>query len=749
MKYNAWNNFNEGSWTEEINVEEFIQLNYKQYLDNSSFLTKPTAKTLELMSIVNNLFKKERENNGVIGMDKRISGITAFGPGYVNKDLELIVGLQTEKPLERAYMPMGGIRTAIAAAQSYGIETDKNNDEIFLKYRKTHNQGVFDAYTDDMRKARHTHIITGLPDAYARGRIIGDYRRIALYGIDFLIQQKKNDLKKMIGAMSNSLIQLREEVSEQIRALISIKEMAASYGYDISSPAINAHEAIQWTYFGYLAAIKEQNGAAMSVGRVSTFFDIYIERDLQSNLITEEQAQELIDQFVIKLRMVRFMRAPAYNDLFSGDPVWATESIGGMSNDGKTLVTKSSYRIIHTLSNLGPSPEPNLTVLWSEHLPENFKKFTCDYSIKYSSLQYENDEVMRPLRGDDYGIACCVSPMKLGKEMQFFGARANLAKTLLYAINGGYDELHPDYQLGPKLEQLPINTPLSFDVIMNRFSTYIDWLCNLYVNTLNVIHYMHDKYYYESAEMSLCDTNIHRFFATGIAGLSVVIDSLSAIKNACVTPVWKQIENTDRYIAVDFKIDGEFPKFGNDNDEVDQLGIEVLKIFKESLLKNKPYRDSEITTSILTITSNVVYGKTTGATPDGRASGQAFAPGANPMHNRDCCGAICSLNSVAKLPFSLASDGISNTFTIIPQNLGSNENERINNLVNLLDGYFSKGAQHINVNVLDRELLKDAQLHPENYPQLTIRVSGYAVNFIKLSKEQQDEVISRTFHSKL
>jgi len=752
-----WRNFKGSKWQTNIDVRDFIQSNYNPYEGDGSFLANASDNTNKLWKQCLELFKQERDSKGVLGFDTRVTFANAFNPGYIQKDLEQIVGLQTEKPLVRAYMPFGGIRQMVGAAEAFGYKTDPKLDEIFNVYRKTQNQGIFDCYTSEMRMARHTHIITGLPDAYGRGRIIGDYRRVALYGLDFLMKAKVKEWNTIYGGeMTEDKMRLREEMTEQYKALVRMKEMAASYGFDISKPATNAKEAIQWTYFGYLAAIKEQNGAAMSIGRVSTFFDIYIERDIAEGKLTEAQAQELIDHFVMKLRLVRFMRAPEYNQLFSGDPVWATECVGGMGLDKRTLVTKSSFRMLHTLNTMGPSPEPNLTVLWSEKLPENFKKFCTEYSIKYSSIQYENDDLMRKTRGDDYGIACCVSAMKIGKEMQFFGARANFAKALLYAINNGYDEVetinpktNKPNKLGPDLGQYPTDEPLEYHKVMKRLKEYMSWLIDLYVQTLNIIHYMHDKYNYEAAEMALYDTDVHRFFATGIAGMSVLTDSLSAIKYAKVTPIWKEVPGTKDKIAVDFKIEGDFPKFGNDNNKVDDIAIEILKFYDKELKSHKTYRDSEPTASILTITSNIVYGKNTGNTPDGRKAGAPFAPGANPMHNRDTSGAIASLCSVAKLPYCHACDGISNTFSIVPTALGSDDSSKVDNLVNMLDAYFKKDAHHLNVNVLNKETLLDAQKNPENYPQLTIRVSGYAVNFIKLTKEQQDEVMSRTFHQRM
>lgn len=666
-KTEQWNGFLKGNWQNEVNVRNFIQLNYTPYEGDDSFLVGPTEATDKLWEEIMRLNKLETENGGVLDMDNRVSMIDSFGPGYIIKELEQVVGVQTDAPFKRGYLPFGGIRTAEDAAKAYGFKGDPKVVEIFTKYRKSHNQGVFDAYNDEMRLARKTHIITGLPDSYARGRIIGDYRRVALYGINRIIEYKIIDKKNLSGIMSESNIRLSEELSDQIVSLKKIKIMALSYGIDISEPAKNAKECIQWIYFGYLAAIKEQNGAAMSVGRLSTFIDIYIERDLKNKIITEKEAQELIDHFVMKLRIVKFMRPTAYNELFSGDPIWATESIGGMGIDGRTLISKTSFRTIHTLSNMGPAPEPNLTILWSKNLPSGFKLFCAKYSILFSSMQYESDDLMRESHGDDYAIACCVSPMKVGKQMQFFGARANLAKALLYAINGGYDELHPEFQMGPKVSPVAKDKPLVFEDIWEKFKDVMSWLAGLYVNTLNVIHYMHDKYYYESAEMALYDTNTHRFFATGIAGLSVVADSLSAIKYAKVMPIFKG------HVATEFEIIGDYPKYGNDNDLVDFLAIDVVKFFMTEIRKHKTYRESEPTMSILTITSNVVYGKATGDTPDGRKSGEPFAPGANPMHGRDSKGAIASLSSVAKMPFQYAADGISNTFSIIPGALGKDD----------------------------------------------------------------------------
>ena len=737
-----WYDYKPGSWVSDINVRSFIQHNYTPYTGDDSFLVGPTGRTTELWDEVSELMKEETKK-GIIDAETLMpSTITAFGPGYLDKEKEVIVGFQTDKPLKRGIMPNGGIRVVKKALESYGYTLDKTTEAIYTNNRKTHNDGVFDAYTDAMRKARHSGIITGLPDAYGRGRIIGDYRRVALYGVDRLIEDRL-DQKKLLErpTLESPDIRLREELSEQIKALKQLKEMAASYGYDISQPAKNSLEATQWTYFAYLGAIKEQDGAAMSLGRVSTFLDIYYERDLKNGLITEEEVQEVMDQFVMKLRMVRFLRTPEYNDLFSGDPTWVTESIGGMGVDGRTLVTKSSFRILHTLYNLGPAPEPNLTVLWSNHLPEGFKKFCARVSVDTSSIQYENDDIMRDVWGDDYGIACCVSAMRIGKQMQFFGARANLAKALLYAINGGKDEKSGD-QVGPMFAPI-VGDYLEYDEVIAKFDQILDWLSELYINTLNVIHYMHDKYNYERLQMALHDVDILRTEACGIAGLSVVADSLSAIKYAKV----KVIRNEDG-LAVDYEIDGEYPAFGNNDDRVDQIAVEVVERFMNKLRKVKTYRSAKQTLSVLTITSNVVYGKKTGSTPDGRKKGEPFAPGANPMHGRDKNGAIASMSSVAKLPYKHAEDGISYTFSIVPKALGKSKEERVGNLVGLLDGYFHSNGHHINVNVFDRETLMDAMEHPEKYPQLTIRVSGYAVNFVKLNREQQLDVIHRTFHER-
>ncbi|MEK3990685.1 formate C-acetyltransferase [Robertmurraya sp. FSL R5-0851] len=738
-----WKGFSEGTWSKEVNVRDFILRNFKTYEGNDSFLAGPTEATTKLWDQVMDLTKQERENGGVLDMDTEIvSTIVSHGAGYLNQDLEKVVGVQTDKPFKRSLQPFGGIRMAQQSCESYGFELNKDVEKIFTDYRKTHNQGVFDAYTDEMKMARKVGIITGLPDAYGRGRIIGDYRRIALYGVDFLIQEKKKDLAGTTSVMKESVIQLREELSEQVRALNELKKLAASYGFDISRPATTATEAFQWLYFGYLAAIKEQNGAAMSLGRVSTFLDIYIERDLENGVLTEQEAQELVDHFVMKLRLVKFARTPDYNELFSGDPTWVTESIGGVANDGRALVTKNSFRFLHTLTNLGPAPEPNLTVLWSTRLPEGFKKFCAKMSIETSSIQYENDDIMRPEWGDDYGIACCVSAMEIGKQMQFFGARANLAKALLYAINGGKDEKHK-LQVAPEFSPITSEV-LDYEEVMAKFDSTIDWLAGLYINTLNIIHYMHDKYSYERIEMALHDTNILRTMATGIAGLSVVADSLSAIKYAQVRPV-----RDENGIAVDFEIEGDFPKYGNNDDRVDSIAVDLVERFMKKLKKHETYRNSMTTMSILTITSNVVYGKKTGNTPDGRRAGEPFAPGANPMHGRDTKGTLASLASVAKLPYAYSLDGISNTFSIVPKALGKDDDSRELNLVSILDGYSIKQGHHLNVNVFNRETLLDAMEHPEEYPQLTIRVSGYAVNFIKLTREQQMDVINRTFHGSL
>ncbi|WP_368986590.1 formate C-acetyltransferase [Caldifermentibacillus hisashii] len=739
-----WEGFKPGKWQEEVDVRDFIIKNFTPYTGDESFLEGPTESTKQLWDQVMELSKKEREAGGVLDADTKIvSTITSHGPGYLNKDLEQIVGFQTDKPFKRSLMPFGGIRMAKQALEAYGFELDKEIEHIFTDWRKTHNQGVFDAYTPEMRAARHAGVITGLPDAYGRGRIIGDYRRVALYGVDFLIEQKQNELN-YIGdrTMTDDVIREREEYSEQIRALKELKQMALAYGYDISKPATNAKEAIQWLYFAYLAAIKEQNGAAMSLGRTSTFLDIYIERDIKNGTLTEKEAQELIDHFIMKLRLVKFARTPEYNELYSGDPTWVTESIGGIALDGRPMVTKTSFRYLHTLDNLGPAPEPNLTILWSTKLPENFKKYAAKMSIKSSAIQYENDDMMREIYGDDYGIACCVSAMRIGKQMQFFGARVNVAKALLYAINGGVDE-RIKTQVGPKFA--PITSEyLDYDEVMDKFDAMLDWLCELYVNTLNVIHYMHDKYSYERLEMALHDREILRTMACGIAGLSVCADSLSAIKYAKVKTI-----RDENGLAVDYEIEGDFPKYGNNDDRVDQIAVWIVKEVMRKIRKHHTYRNAVPTQSVLTITSNVVYGKKTGNTPDGREAGKPFAPGANPMHGRDTKGALASLTSVAKLPYEDALDGISNTFTITPKALGREDESQVSNLVGMLDGYMTKRGHHINVNVLNRETLLDAMDHPEKYPQLTIRVSGYAVNFIKLTREQQIDVINRTFHESM
>ena len=744
MKFEQWNGFTDGSWTDSIDVRGFIQKNYTPYTGDDSFLADATEKTKKLWDIVLDLYKKEKDNGGVLDIDaKTISGIAAYKPGYIQKDLEEIVGLQTDAPLKRAIMPYGGIRIVEKSCAAYNKEVDPEVEKIFHGIRKTHNDGVFDAYTQDIRAARSSHLLTGLPDGYGRGRIIGDYRRVALYGVDFLIEKKKENLKYYTpDNFDEGIIRDREELSEQIKALEELKQMAADYGFDISLPAKNAKEAIQWTYFAYLAAIKEQNGAAMSIGRTSTFLDIYIERDLQNGTLTEEQAQELMDHFVMKLRLVRFLRTPEYDELFSGDPVWVTESIGGMGIDGRTLVTKNSFRILHTLTTLGPAPEPNLTVLWSTRLPEGFKKFVTALSIKTSSIQYENDDLMRRYWGDDYGIACCVSAMEIGKQMQFFGARCNLAKTLLYAINGGKDEISGK-QVAPEFE--PITSEyLDYDEVMNKFENMMDYVSGIYIKALNIIHYMHDKYCYEKLEMALHDTKILRTMACGIAGLSVVADSLSAIKYAKV-----KVIRDENGLAVDYEIEGDYPKFGNYDDRVDQIAVDVVTQFLRKLKKHPAYRGAKQTLSILTITSNVVYGKATGNTPDGRRAGAPFGPGANPLHGRDTNGALAVMNSIAKLPFEESEDGISFTFAITPSTLGQDMWTKETNLVSMLDGYFAQTGHHINVNVFDRALLEDAMEHPEKYPQLTIRVSGYAVNFTKLTREQQLDVINRTIHERI
>ena len=740
---NEWKEFKGGRWETEIDVRDFIMNNYTPYDGDDSFLKGPTADTTALWNEVLELSKKEREAGGVLDMDtKVVSTILSHGPGYLDKEKETIVGFQTDKPFKRALMPYGGIRMAKQACEDNGYHLDPEVEEFFTTHRKTHNAGVFDAYTPEMRACRSSHVITGLPDAYGRGRIIGDYRRVALYGVDRLIEDKEFQKATTPSVMLADVIRDREELSEQIRALKELKAMAGIYGCDISKPAANVQEAIQAVYFAYLAAVKQQNGAAMSLGRTSTFLDIYAERDLRNGVFTEEQIQEFVDHFVMKLRLVKFARTPDYNNIFAGDPTWVTESLGGMSTDGRHMVTKMSYRYLHTLDNLGASPEPNLTVLWSHNLPANWKKYCAEISIKHSAIQYENDDVMRPVHGDDYGIACCVSSMRIGKEMQFFGARANLAKCLLYAINGGVDEMN-GHQVGPKYRSIT-SEYLDYDEVMEKYMDMMKWLAGVYVNALNIIHYMHDKYCYESLEMALHDKEVTRWFATGIAGFSVVADSLSAIKYAKV----KVIRN-EQGLAVDYEVEGDYPKYGNDDDRVDEIAKDILHRFINYIREYPTYRNGIHTTSILTITSNVSYGKNTGSTPDGRKGGEPFAPGANPMHGRDSHGAVASLASVAKIPFMDSQDGISNTFSIVPDALGKNDDQRVTNLVGLMDGYFGKHAHHLNVNVLNRETLLDAQAHPELYPQLTIRVSGYAVNFIKLTRAQQDEVISRTFHERM
>ena len=749
VNFDQWNGFKGRLWKEEINVRDFVQNNYKPYDGDESFLEGPTEATNKLWGRLQELQKEERAKGGVLDMEtKVVAGLTAYGPGYIDesmKELEKVVGLQTDKPLKRAFMPYGGIKMAEEACKNYGYEPDPELHKIFTEYHKTHNQGVFDAYTPEIRKARHSHIITGLPDTYGRGRIVGDYRRVALYGIDFLMEEKKRDHANCgCGTMTDDVIRLREEISDQYKALAGMKKMAESYGYDISKPATNAKEAVQWLYFGYLAAIKTQNGAAMSVGRVSTFLDIYIQRDLEAGTLTEKEAQELIDHFVMKCRMVKFARITSYNELFSGDPTWATLEVGGTGIDGRSMVTKNDCRFLHTLENMGPSPEPNLTVLYSSRLPENFKKYAAKISVDTSSIQYENDDVMKVTWGDDYSICCCVSATQTGKEMQFFGARANLAKCLLYAINGGVDVKNRE-QVGPAYK--PVTSEyLDYDEVVDKFDAMMDWLADLYVNTLNLIQYMHDKYYYEAAEMALIDTDVKRTFATGIAGFSHVVDSLSAIKYAKVKTV-----RDETGIVVDYEIEGDFPKYGNDDDRADDIAVWLLKTFLEKIKKRHTYRNSEPTTSILTITSNVVYGKYTGAMPDGRKAGTPLSPGANPSYGAEQNGLLASLNSLTKLPYEWALDGISNTQTMNPDALGHNEEERINNLVNVMDGYFDQGAHHLNVNVFGKDKLLDAMEHPEKpeYANFTIRVSGYAVKFIDLTKEQQMDVISRTFHDRM
>ncbi len=739
-----WKGFKEGAWTKEINVSDFIKTNYKGYDGDESFLEGTTEKTDRVWGKCSDLLKEELKKH-VLDIDvDHMSGINAFKPGYISKDDDVIVGLQTDAPLKRIVNPYGGIRMVYQELDAYGYKLNPEVDKYFNEYRKTHNQGVFDAYTPEIRKARHVGLLTGLPDAYGRGRIIGDYRRVALYGIDYLMEQKKDEWdNKLLGPMTNELIQLREDVSMQYRALDEIKKMAKGYGFDISRPARNGKEAVQWTYFGYLASVKENNGAAMSLGRVDAFFDIYFERDLNDGTITEKEIQEIIDQFVIKLRLVRHLRTPDYDELFSGDPTWVTASIGGVTTEGKSMVTKTSYRILHTLTNLDTAPEPNMTVLWAQDLPENFKKYCAKMSIETDAIQYENDDVMRPVYGDDYAIACCVSAMREGKDMQFFGARCNLAKALLYAINGGVDEVKGDLVV----EGFPKMTDevLDYGKVKDAYFKMIEKVAEVYSNAMNVIHYMHDKYAYEAGQMALHDTNVNRLMAYGVAGLSVATDSLSAIKYAKVKPI-----RNEEGIAIDFEVEGDYPKYGNDDDRVDNIAKEILdKMYKE-LSKHKCYRNATPTLSVLTITSNVVYGSKTGSTPDGRKAGEPFAPGANPMHGRDASGAIASLNSVAKLNYAdCCRDGISNTFSIVPSSLGHNKDEQIDNLVSLLDGYFVQGAHHLNVNVLQREMLIDAMNNPDKYPLLTIRVSGYAVRFNRLTRKQQEEVISRTFHEKM
>ena len=759
-----WEGFNpDGLWTSEVNVRDFIQANYTQYDGDQSFLAGPTDATNKLFNELQKLQKAEhnkvskgldgKERSGVLDLEtKVVTGLTAYGAAYIcpeGKDLEKVVGLQTDKPLKRAFMPYGGINMAVQSCEMYGYEVDPEIKKIFTEYHKTHNQGVFDVYTPEHRAVRSAHILTGLPDTYGRGRIVGDYRRVALYGIDYLIQEKQKDFANIgDGTMTEKVIRLREEVTDQINALKGIKQMASLYGYDISKPAKNAREAFQWLYFGYLAAIKTQNGAAMSVGRVSTFLDIYIERDIKNGTLTESEAQELVDHIVMKFRMVRFARIESYNQLFSGDPIWATLEVAGLGQDGRSMVTKNDFRFLHTLENMGPSPEPNITVLYSKRLPENFRKYAAKISIDTSSIQYENDDVMRPIWGDDYSICCCVSATQTGKEMQFFGARANLAKALLYAINGGKDEgagLTPYAQVGPELQ--PITSEyLDYDEVMRKYDVMLEWLADLYVNTLNAIHYMHDKYYYEAAELALIDTDVRRTFATGIAGFSHVVDSLSAIKYAKV-----KVIRDDHGLASDFVIEGDFPRYGQDDDRADDIAVWLLKDFIAKIKKHPTYRNAEPTTSILTITSNVVYGKATGALPDGRKAHEPFSPGANPSYGAETKGLVKSLNSVAKVPYKYALDGISNTQTINPSALGHDKDEQITNLVNVMDGYFAKGAHHLNVNVFGVEKLKDCQAHPEKpeYANFTVRVSGYAVRFINLTKEQQDDVIARTCHASL
>ncbi len=742
MRFEEWRGFVPGDYEDRIDVRSFIQSNYTPYEGGKEFLSGPTERTLREMERVNILLKQEHERGGVLDIDNtEESSLLTYGPGYLNKEDDIIVGFQTNQPLKRGVNLFGGIRMARSACEAYGSKLSEKLETEF-KYRTTHNDGVYRVYTPDMRKVRKLGILTGLPDAYGRGRIIGDYRRVALYGVDFLIQKKEEDkLRYGDNLMDQDNIRQSEELYSQIDFLKKLKKMAELYGFDISRPAASFREAVQWTYFGYLAAIKEQNGAAMSLGRVSTFFDIYAERDLKAGLLTEEGVQEIIDDFVIKLRLARHLRTPEYNELFGGDPMWITESVGGMGEDGRTLVTKGCYRILHTLENLGPAPEPNLTILWSQELPEAFKDYCAELSITTDSIQYENDDVMRPIYGDDYGIACCVSAMKIGKQMQFFGARCNLPKLLMLAINGGRDEMSGD-QVGP--EGKVFTETLDYDEIMTAVEKYRAWLCRLYVNTLNVIHYMHDKYAYEKIQMALHDTEVERFMAFGVAGLSVFTDSLSAIKYAKVTPVLN-----DKGLVSDFRIEGDFPKYGNDDDRVDSIAVKAVEAFSEELKKTPAYRGAMHTLSVLTITSNVVYGKKTGNTPDGRRAGTPFAPGANPMHQRDHSGALASLNSVAKIPYACCRDGVSNTFTIVPSTLGSDQGEQVGNLVNMMDGYFGQKAHHLNVNVFSRSMLVDAMEHPEKYPNLTIRVSGYAVNFHKLTRAQQEEVIARTCHERM
>ena len=752
-EFEQWEGFEGRIWKEEVNVRDFIQKNYKPYDGDESFLADPTEATNKLWGALQKLQKEEREKGGVLDCETEVvSGLTSYGPGYIDeslKDLEQVVGLQTDKPLKRAFMPYGGIRMAEQAAESYGYEINPELKHVFEDYITTHNDAVFAAYTDEMKLARKTHVVTGLPDTYGRGRIVGDYRRVALYGIDYLIAQKEADKKNCgCGNMYDDVIRLREEIAMQITALKQMKEMAKIYGYDISAPAKNAKEACQWLYFGYLAAIKTQNGAAMSVGRVSTFLDIYFERDLENGVLTESEAQEIIDHMTMKFRMVKFARIPSYNQLFSGDPTWATLEVGGIGMDGRSMVTKTDYRFLHTLENMGPSPEPNLTVLYSSALPEQFKKYAAHISIETSSIQYENDDVMKPVWGDDYSICCCVSATQTGKEIQFFGARANLGKTLLYAFNGGFDEKHR-IQCGPKLQKIDkevLSGEEDYKMVRDAYEIWLDWLADIYVNVLNLIHYMHDKYYYEAAEMALIDTDVRRTFATGIAGFSHVIDSLSAIKYAKV-----KVIRDEEGVTKDFEVEGDFPKYGNDDDRADDIGIWVLKTFLEKIKRRHTYRDSEPTTSLLTITSNVVYGEATGAMPDGRAAFTPFSPGASPSYGAEQNGLVASLNSVAKIPYHWSLDGISNTQTINPDALGHSEEEQVNNLVQVMDGYFNQGAHHLNVNVFTKDKLLDAQAHPEKeeYANFTIRVSGYAVKFISLTKKQQDDVIARTCHARL